>query len=66
MSTVTLTQTHVRRDARLLAVALGVTRPTLPPLPLPPVAQRQVRGLSPLEASGWAADDRALEGRPSR
>lgn len=48
----------VRRDGdRALAVALGLVRRTPPPLQLPPLTQRIVPGLSPLEASGWAQDD---------
>lgn len=56
MSTTTALTPDTRGDhERSLARDLGLVRGTLPPLRLPPLAQRIVPGRSPLEASGWAA-----------
>lgn len=61
------TDTPVREHVRPLAVALGVVRGTLAPLPLPPLDARPVPGGSPLEASGWAcAHDAAAQGPAAR
>ncbi len=46
-----------------LAVALGVARDDVPALCLPPIARRAVPGMSPLEASGWAAGTRVGSGQ---
>lgn len=59
----TTTGVHDREHVPPLAVALGVARDTLAPLPLPPLDARPVPGCSPLEASGWAcAHDVAAAG----
>lgn len=42
--------------AQSLAVTLGLVPAAPAPLRLPPLDQRPVPGLSPLEASGWTVD----------